>query len=312
MQRMIKQWLIFGLAVGVFASCSQEGNEPNSTAEIGGETVSFSLSAEVSVDDPSLRAIDYKLGSNANGELVPMPQFTDKQEVEVHTILKSSNGAVAAKTLKWRYSAASKKLVLSQNDGHSITVSGFNNDNGVKWYVSGLIGGELIPNTTRVTFAGERVLKGVDGNEGDIVGSLNVPYAFGWTELTINTSDARDTDDSHKYALVPPTANVKFVPRGSLIAYKLGNAQTSGSYTFSPKGFTVASNAWGDQGEFELSTDIPTANPETSLPLWTESSCGANMYYTFADGHTPSVIAHNATVNKESLCSADTTSCWAS
>lgn len=101
--------------------------------------------------------------------------------MEVHTILKSSNGVAVAKTLKWRYDASKRKLVLKQNDGHSISVTGFNNDGGVRWYVSGLIGGTLIDGTTRVVFVGERVLRGVDGDVGDLVGSLNVPYAFGWT-----------------------------------------------------------------------------------------------------------------------------------
>lgn len=298
MQKVIKLWFAFALSAGVLASCSQDGREPSVATDGGGETVTLSLSAEVSVEDPNLRAINYKLGKNSKDQLVPMPQFADKQEVEVHTIIKSSRGAQVVKTLKWRYDATKKKLVLTRDDGHSIEVSGFNNDNGVKWYISGLIGGVLIPNTTRVAFAGERVLKGVEGNEGDIVGSLNVPYAFGWTELTINTSDARDNNESHKYGFVSSTANVKFTPLGSLIAYKLGNAQTSGRYTFTPSGFTVATNVWGDQGEFELSTDIPTTNSEKSLPLWTESSCGSHMYYTFADGHRPGTIAHNGSANK--------------
>lgn len=300
MQIVKKQWLALGLALGTLVSCSQDSSEPNSSDQVRrGETVSFSLNAEVSVDDPSLRAIDYKLGNNANGELVPMPQFTEGQEVEVHTILKSSNGASVAKTLKWRYDASKKKLVLKRNDGHSITVSGFNNDAGVKWYVSGLIGGVLIDGTTRVSFAGERVLKGVEGNAGDIVGSLKVPYAFGWTELSIDTSSARDTDDSHKYASVSPSVGVKFSPRGALIAYKLGNAQTAGSYTFSPTGFTVNSNVWGDQGEFELDTTIPASNPEGTMPIWSESaSCGKTIYYTFAGGHEPSAIAHNSLAGK--------------
>lgn len=238
----MKCWLALGLALGAFASCSDDRSEPNDSAQRGGEKVSFSLNAEVSVDDPSLRAIDYKLGNNANGELVPMPQFTDGQEVEVHTILQSSSGRAVAKTLKWRYNKAKHKLVLRQNDGHSLSISGFNNDGGVKWYISGMIGGTLIPNTTQVAFEGERVLKGVDGNIGDVIGSLNVPYSFGWTELTINTGTPREINGSHRYAEVPAGSGVKFSPLGALIAYKLGNAQSVGDYTFTPKGVSDASS----------------------------------------------------------------------
>lgn len=302
MQRLKNCLLASFLLSGVFVSCRQDVSEPNSATTVGRDSVMLRFAAEVSVEDDQARALDYKLGKNAKGQLVPMPQFREGQEVEVHTIIKNNlePSTVVAKTLKWRYDAKKKKLVLKQDDGHSIEVLGFNNDGGTKWYVSGLIGGALIPGTTRVTFSGERVLKGVSGNENDIVGSLNVPYAFGWTELSIDTQRPGNTRDvsthSYKYGAVPSTANVKFRPLGSLIAYKLGNAQTSGSYEFSPDAFTVASNAWGDQGEFQLNTDIPATKPERSLPTWKEEACGASMYYTFVP--TPSTIAHNAMSDK--------------
>lgn len=262
----------------------------------GGETVTLSLSAEVSVDADEARALNHKLGANANGEVVPMPVFSDGELVDVHTILKSSTGTAVAKTLKWKYVASKKKLVLSQSDGHDITVSGFNNDSGVKWYISGLIGGDLAG--TKVEFMGTRVVKGVDGNAGDALGSMSVPYAFGWTELTINTSSPKDGNNSHKYAEVPTSKNVKFKPMGSMLAVKLGTNQPAGSYTFTPKGFTISSNAWGDQGSFELNTTIPSTNPHTSLPTWKESSCAGSMYYTFASGEEPGTIAHNQTTGK--------------
>lgn len=295
MRKLIKSWLLFGLAGGLLASCAQDSKEPNSSAELSAERVSFSLRAEVSVEDEGLRAIDHKLGANSNSQIVPMPQFVDKQEVEVHTILKSSTGTTAAKTLKWRYNATKKKLILNQ-DTHDIEVEGFNNDNSTKWYISGLIGGVL--NGTQVEFMGTRVVKGVDGNAGDALGSMEVPYAFGWTELTIDTSSPKDSNNSHKYAEVPTSKDVKFRPMGSMLAVKLGNNQSAGTYTFTPKGFMLTSSAWGDQGSFEMNTAIPATNPHTALPTWTEGSCAGHMYYTFATGEEPGAIAHNQTTAK--------------
>lgn len=291
----MKQLFALALALWGFSSCSQDSSDMNGSTT-GGETVSIRLSAEVSVDAEEARALSHKLGTNAGGEVVPMPEFTDGQEVEVHTILKSSTGINAAKTLKWKYVAAKKKLVLSPADGHDIPVSGFNNDNGVKWYISGLIGGDLAG--TRVEFMGTRVVKGVDGNAGDALGSMSVPYAFGWTELTINTSSPKDGNNSHKYAAVPASTDVKFKPMGSMLAVKLGTAQSAGAYTFTPTGFRIYSSAWLDQGTFELNTDIPSTNPHTSLPKWREGWCIRSMYFTFASGEEPGTIAHNQTTDK--------------
>lgn len=295
MQNVFK--LCLAMLLVFVVSCRQDRREPTSVSS-SGKTVYLSLQAEISVDDSNLRAIGYKLGKNSKDQLIPIPEFADNQKIMVHTIIKSTSGTVAVKTLPWLYDANKRKLVLNPDDGHSITIPNFNNDGGVKWYLSGLVGGDLIDGTTRVTFSGERVLQGSDGTMGATVGSLNVPYSFGWTELKIYTNSAKDADGSYSYAGIPKDVSVKFIPRGSLIAYQLGNAQTAGVYTFSPEGFTVATNTWGDEGEFNLDTDIPASNPETVMPLWSESSCGSTMLYTFANGHKPNRIAHGGSIGK--------------
>lgn len=244
-----------------------------------------------------MRAINYKLGKNTDGQLIPMPQFTDNQSVEVHTILKSSNGVYKAQTLTWRYDLKTNKLILKK-DTHSISIPGFNNDAGVKWYISGIIGGTLAPGTTQVSFKGTRVLQGTEGNEGDIIEGLDVPYTFGWTELSIDTKSSKDNNGSYLYAYIKEGSQIKFSPRGALIAYKLGNALISGPYTFTPTGFTVGSNAWGDQGTFELNTSIPTSNPSTVMPTWIESPTESSMYYTFATGYAPGDIAHGSKASR--------------
>lgn len=300
MQKLFRYCFAFVLSAGVFASCSQDASDGDVSATGGGETVRLSLSAEVSVENEQSRAINYKLGQNANGEIVPLPQFEDNQEVEVHTILKSSRGTTAVKTLKWKYDATKKKLVLGptdtdiSKDANNIPVSGFNNDGGTKWYISGLIGGTL--SGTTVSFEGTRSVKGVAGNAGDALGSLNVPYAFGWTEVTINTKSTKDAGTaSYRYASVPAEAKLKFKPLGTLIAVKLGSKQRNGAYGFTPEGFSLSSNVWGDRGSFNLSTGT-TPN---ALPEWTESSAAGSMFYSFAsDEDKPGTIADSQLAGK--------------
>lgn len=296
-KRITQFGFILGLTVALLASCKQDRYEPNPIVQEDRETIIFSLSAEVSVDDSELRAIDYKLGKNADGKTIPMPQFSDGQLVDVHTIIKSSSNVSVAKTLKWRYDAQAKKLVISEADGHSIKVANFNNDDNVQWYISGLIGGTLDTNAKTVFFQGTRELTGVQGSEGDVVGSLEVPYAFGWTELSINTSGERDAEGSYRSAKVLSSANLKFSPLGSLIAYKLGNQQT-GAYTFAPSGFTVSTNAFGDQGTFNLDTELSSSRSQSVLPSWIESAESSNISYRFAHNQAPGAIANKQTASK--------------
>lgn len=302
MQKTMKQWLALSLAVWGLASCSQDGSEPDVSSGTG-ETLTLSLSAEISVDNADTRAINYKLGTNANGQLVPLPQFEDGQLVEVHTIIKSlvnndvSKGTSVVKTLKWKYDATKKKLVLRRDDGHNIVVPNFNNDNNTKWYISGVIGGVL--NGTKVEFMGDRVVKGFDGNAGEDLGSMNIPYAFAWTELTIDTHSEKDVaTQSYAYAKVDEKRNAKLYPMGSLIAVRLGNKQLAGDYTFTPEGFSLGSNAWSDQGAFQLDRFVSPHNGN-DFPVWEDADrCGRTMYYTFADGHAPGEIAPNSLSQK--------------
>lgn len=309
MKKIVEKWLSFLLVVGAFASCTQDNNEPNS--EVSRATATVSLHAEVSVDDSDLRAISYKLGTNANGKLVPMPQFKDNQLVDVHTIIKSnrSNDVGVVQTLKWRYDAESKKLVLTpkvKSDGveyiNELIVNDFNDDSGAKWYISGMLGGTLDPLTKKVSFKGTPELRGADGNQGDILGDLNVPYAFGWTELNIDTNSNK-VGTSYSFAEISEGSEVKFLPMGSLIAYKLGTDQIEGAYAFTPKGFTVSSNSFSDQGTFSLNTRIPiVGNAQSVLPEWTESAEYFNRNYTFSNDDAPGVIEHQQIASKTYYC----------
>lgn len=301
--RQIKLWLVGALYVGIFTSCNkQERTETNMPEQGSGKTVILSLSAEIGFEENEgdLKALNFKI-EDVGGKKIPRPKFADGKEVEVHTLIRS-NGiyATCVKTLKWTWVASERKLVLktSTDPSQNISVPFFNNDGGRKWYIAGL----LAPGTTvdemykTVSFSGIRELRGVSGSVGNDLSNLNIPYWFGWTELTLNTSTTRDSDGSYQEAHVPHTSTIKFKPLGSLIAFKFGNKLTAGSYTFSPTGFSVESNSFSNGGLFDFNMAIPSVNPQDALPIW--SGGYSPMSYTFATGHAPGAISHNDQVDK--------------
>lgn len=296
----MKSWVASGLTLGLIASCGQEYSELSPIAQVNGETVTFSLNAEISVEEPDLRTINYQLDNNAKGQLVPMPQFTDGQLVEVHTVLKNiGNREAVAKTLKWRYDAKKKKLILKptskdiSKDENNIIVSNSRIHTG--WYISGMIGGVL--EGTKVRFEGSRELKGVEGNKGDIIDGLNVPYAFGWTELIVkDTAENKTEDGSYKYAETPADANIKFSPLGSLIAYKLGNAQRAGEYTFTPSHLIVTTNTFRDKGTFDLNYSLTIDGRD--LPRWTVAEDNSHLTYRLSPTDTPDTMPHASSARK--------------
>lgn len=278
------------LTLTLVASCSKDTSrteEPGSLDQ--GKAASISLAMSVSVDDESFRALEYSLQPNAKGQLVPMPMFTDKQKVDVHTMIKSNTGAIAAKTVKWTYSADTKTLrLLPGDEGNAFPLTNFNNENSRKWYVTGMIGGTLGADHS-VVVTPTRDLKAA-ANLNDELGSYDVPYAFAWTELEIHTSGEKE-GNSYKEASVTPL--VTFKPQGAFVKFQLGNKQEDNTNpSFTLKSFTVSSNNFGDQGKFDMNT---TPNPG-GMPKWSAADCGTTMLYTI-QGTSPS-ITHGAKMDK--------------
>ncbi len=290
---MISRILLpLGLALLVLASCTKDGGQEPSPGPA--EQTTLSLVAEMPLEEEAgtraAQTIDFELGS-VSGQTIPRPKFTDGQKVPVHTILKSSTGEMAIKTVEWTYYADSKTLRLMHGDaGNSFAVANFNNDGGRVWYMAAMIGGEL--NGTKVEFNGIKVLTETSGQVGDAVGALHVPYYFPWTKVTIETGKepGLGAAASYSYGHARPAdtdPKKKFKPLGSIIGYQLGNAVAS-SVDPEVESFTVSSNAFADQGSFELN-DTPSAS---TLPVWTPSQCSGAMTYVFSSpfslGSSPS------------------------
>lgn len=277
-----------------FTSCSNEDRiEPNRSEQVSGDNITLNLSAEIGFEDEpaELKALNFKL-EQVDGKNIPRPQFSDNQEVEVVTVIKNSDDDTYAKKMTWKYVAATRSLVLLRGyEGNNIIIPNFNNDGDVKWYIAGLIAPEATLSGTEVKFAGKSVLQAMTATN---VANLNVPYWTGWIELFVESfaPNTRDGNGSYSNAKVQTTGH-KFKPLGSLIAYKLGNKQTAGVYTFTPTGFIVSSNAFSDKGTFDFSTTSTTdANPKLM------ETKGA-MTYTFASSHdAPGTIAHNGNADK--------------
>lgn len=299
MKQLNKLWLTIVLGLVGLASCRKDvRTEPNTLYGAQDNKVMLHISAEIGFEDNEgdLKGLNFKI-EDVNGKKIPRPQFADGEEIEVHTIVMSdAPGATASvKTLKWTYDASSKKLVLktSKDPSQSITISGFNRDNGVKWYVAGLLApGSEVTSDLKVSLSGERQLRAVMGNVGDELGHLNVPYWLRWTELKINTSTMRDGDQSYQEACIVEEAQPQFKPLGALIAFKLGNRLT-GNYAFTPTGIMLHSNAYGNEVDFDFRTDVSVAD---ELPKWQVRS--SSMGYTFAPGHAPEAISYGDSTDK--------------
>lgn len=272
-----------------FASCSKDVKQsPEDTHVIQAKDVTpVYLSAEIGFEEEP-RAIKFEL-ETVDGKSIPRPQFKDKAEVDVHTIIRGSNGDKEAKTLKWKYDASTKKLVLEQKESPFTSVNLATS--GVKWYVSALLAPGTRLEGTQVAFAGKRELRGLKKGETQL-GELEVPYALGWTELSIELN--KKTGGYHHASLVKG-AQSKFKPLGAIITYLIGNKMKAGPYSFTPNGMLVTSNLWGDRGTFELN---PSSQPKDgTLPEWKEKPL-AVMTYTFAQGHTPKTMQYGSVDEK--------------
>lgn len=286
-KQLINLWLVVAFfTMGLLSSCSKDKEqEPQPTQS--GETLMLSLNLEATVENDGLRALEFQTGVNTLNQYVPFPKFTNGQLVPVHTIIRGNNNAYGVATINWKYSADKGRLILETRDpGNEITIANFNND--TEWYVSGLIGGVL--EGTKVKFATpKRTLKGLTDaqirTEGTSLGNLDVPYALGWTKLKLHTQEG------NSFKVADASVGV-FKPRGAFIGYKLGNKLTDG-YTFTPTGFVVRSDAFGDMGEFELNA-APVAG---KLPSWTEATPTSMMSYTF---ETPVSQPYASDANKVS------------
>lgn len=304
-RQLLKLWFVAVLAMVTFASCRKDvRTEPQDTpANSQGEPITLRLSVEVGFEEEQnddLKGLSFKL-EDVNGKKIPRPDLVDGQEVDVVTIIKNSNGTTFAKKMAWKYSAETKRLVLSRDNAtNGIEIHNFNGDGDVKWYIAGL----LVPtgectlsgaNNSIVRLTPTRSLKGVllDQSLKDL-GQINIPYWTGWMELLVESfpPNSRDGNASYSNAKVQ-TVDAKFKPLGSLIAFKLGNKLEQGvAPTFTPKGIVVSSNAYSDAGTFDFaSSDVPSDNPQSGAPKWIGEE--GSMVYTFATGYTASAINHH-------------------
>ncbi|WP_235316929.1 hypothetical protein [Porphyromonas sp. COT-290 OH860] len=205
-------------------------------------------------------------------------------------MIKGSNGAIAAKTVNWIYDAETKTLQLKHGyEGNEFPLSDFNHEGGRKWYVTGMIGGSLGSSDHTVIVSPTKDLKAVS-NLNDELGAYDIPYAFPWTELELHVAGEKE-GNSYKEAYVTPL--VTFRPQGAFIKYQLGNKQEDATKpSFTPSGFTVSSNDFGDQGKFTLNTEPIVGG----MPRWIPEACGSTMTYTLL-GEKP-VLKHGEKTNK--------------
>lgn len=267
----LKSKALLGLtAVLALSACSKEQGSAKIDADIAQHsvsTVNFTLGAlSASVDEDLPRSISLVLGRNKQNQLVPIRQkFTNGQKVPVHMVVRNESGtAYGTKTIEWTYSDADQQLHLHQGDaGNDIQVKGtFSAQD--KWFVAGVIGGDLTEVQRSATdqtkdpivhVKGERVLRTSQVVEGTALAHLKVPYAFPWTVLTMETYKGKDANGLEKFAhggelsaqnvLTPVT----FKPQGFIIATKLGNNLAD---RLKMEGFSIQTDAFTDEVHFQF------------------------------------------------------------
>lgn len=224
------------------------------------------------LDQPSLKAMGFKMGPNAAGDVVPLTHFVDGQVYAVHTAL--SNGTYSGSaTLNWTYHSSWTDVrdntvyhdVLVINPGARILLSTAGEaafaPGSSGWYIAGIIGGSL--NNGRVVATPQRELRGVSRTAptGDAF-DLEVPFGFPWTEILIEGSGV--------------SRSLVFKPLGAVIGYEFQFQQVP---PVTPKGFIVYSDGFGDAGSFDLTTLDPN-----KLPSWTKTDdvCYNGMSYTLS------------------------------
>lgn len=250
------------------------------------------------LDTEQMRALNFEMGEDVNGRIVPLHDLPDGSEVNVHTIVTTQgSGPHGAKTLKWRYSKAKngKKAQLILTRGQiDIVDLGSSGDRtfvpgATKWYVMAMFGSGYLTGGTNSHPPKQinvenptTVLTGVDNTNpkgGKL--ALNVPFAIPWTRLTIKEEPA---------GYVFGEARVKFRPLGSVIGYQIRN--NTGS-DLSPTSMLVHTNVFTHSGVFDVYN--PT---EGQYPYYTETqNCASAMNYTF-DPNTPPGTIPNGGVSK--------------
>lgn len=267
----LKSKALLGLtAVLALSACSKEQGSAKMDADVAQHsvsTVNFTLGGlSASVDEDLPRSISLALGRNKQNQLVPIrKKFTNGQKVPVHVAIRNESGtAYGAKTIEWTYSDADQQLKLHQGDaGNDIEVKGtFSAQD--KWFVAGVIGGNLTEVQRSATdqtkdpivhVKGERVLRTSQVVAGTDLAHLKVPYAFPWTVLTMETHKEKDTNGLEKFAhggelsaqnvLTPVT----FKPQGFIIATKLGNNLAD---RLKMEGFSIQTDAFTDEVFFQF------------------------------------------------------------
>lgn len=302
MKQLIKRWFSVAFVLLGLISCRKDALvEPPVRSLVQEDSVTLLLSAEIGFeeDEGDLKGLTFKLEDAGNGRPIPRPQLADGEEVEVHTLIRSSDGIVGAKTLKWRYDGAKKRLVLkvSTDPGQNISVPKFNNDSGRTWQMAAMLAPGTTLEGTQVSIQGNRNLRFVRGDIGDDLGDLNVPYWTDWVEVKVHSAGSRDGDDSYSEGYVP-SSDFKFKPLGSIFAFSFYNAIHFGGlfsnvsssdtdFSFGDR-FTVSTGLFFDKGRFDLLAGRFYLDED---PLFTQSGTSSIVYT--CDG-TPEAVGYGS------------------
>lgn len=251
------------LVLGVLSSCSNDASEiqtPGTTKANIGEKTTIALSLSGSYIADASRAVSFGVNADGSSEL----QYPDS--LTVHCAIKSTNTALSPTYLDlvWHKDSANVYSFKSTN----VTVNTHFTE-ADDWYIAGVIGGTFNASAGTVTFDNS-TLASVTGKDAAAttfgsanLATLDVPFAFGWTKLSVR--------ESIGYA---ENKSIVFKPQGSLLKLNIENSML---IPYRVRSLIVESNAMAFSGDFDLSA-TPTAG---TLPTWSSNATGSRTY-TFA------------------------------
>lgn len=252
-------WLSLGSAVIV--SCAKEDKYPTPIPQQTESKDEFKLLSvqsyetgqqiEVSLDmlfeDNEARALSFD-EREETGELSEA-LISSQEKMHLFIRKEGDNASHAAATLTWE-GRRGKKLFLKKFP--MALPQGYNINPGERWYVMGIVGGELDPRTKTVKLGGDSDAITLANRN-----TVDMPYSFGWKPLTIEKKNTTTIGAT------------TLKPRGSLLRLHLYSDLIEDKEV---RGFQLTSNALRAKGSFAPFAIDNNASQVGQEAVWTATS----------------------------------------
>ena len=250
MKTKVRLYLILLTTLCSLNACSRglvdEPKTKDNNTRLSSDTCMIRLSLEGKLNEA--RYLDYKVGDSG----IPRVHLTSPI-IQVHCIIRSDDPRDPATytTLEFKVKGGNKvKLDLTEIPLQA-NIQNFRPDSGRKWYIMGIIGGELDTETGRVKF-NTNTIRLRRATKGAEVG-LEMPYISDWIPLELRELPNGGYDAGGMKALT-------FKPQGILLKIHTRNALPQSHIQVYE--YQIRSRICDPRGYFDLNT------PYGQMPQW--------------------------------------------